>query len=136
MPSYSIGLSVASRKNGLGSSIVTPSTVTWPSAIASSSADCVFGVARLISSTSRTFVKIGPGRNSKSRVFWSKTDMPVTSVGWRSGVHWIREIVTPSMLPPIARASTVFAVPGTSSSSTWPPHISAARTSLTSSRLP
>ena len=116
--------------------MVTPSTVTWPSAIASSSADWVFGVARLISSTSRTFVKIGPGRNSKSRVFWSKTDMPVTSVGWRSGVHWIREIVTPSMLPPIARASTVFAVPGTSSSSTWPPHISAARTSLTSSRLP
>ncbi len=38
-------------------------------------------------------MKIGPGRNSKSRVFWSKTDMPVTSVGWRSGVHWIREIV-------------------------------------------
>ncbi len=81
-------------------------------------------------------MKIGPGRNSKSRVFWSKTDMPVTSVGCRSGVHWILVIETPSMLPPIARASTVFAVPGTSSSSTWPPHIRAARTSLTSSRLP
>ena len=71
MPSYSIGFSVARRKNGSGSSRVTPSTVTCPSAIASSSADCVFGVARLISSTRSTFAKIGPGRNSKSRVFWS-----------------------------------------------------------------
>ena len=44
---------------------VTPSTVTCRSAIASSSADCVFGVARLISSTRTTFAKIGPGRNSK-----------------------------------------------------------------------
>jgi len=39
----------------------------------------------LISSTSRTFVKIGPGRNSKSRVLGSKTDRPVTSVGWEIG---------------------------------------------------
>ena len=136
MPSYSIGFSVARRKNGSGSWSVAPSTVTCPSAIASRSADCVFGVARLISSTSRTLVKIGPGRNSKSRVFWSNTDRPVTSVGCRSGVHWMRECVTPSIEPPIARASTVFAVPGTSSSRTWPPHISAATTSLTSSRLP
>ena len=41
------------------------------SAIASSSADCVFGIARLISSTSTTFAKIGPARNSKSRCLWS-----------------------------------------------------------------
>ena len=47
-----------------GSGRVTPSTVTCCSAIASSSADCVFGVARLISSTSTTFAKTGPGRNS------------------------------------------------------------------------
>ena len=40
---------------------VAPSTVTWCSAIASSSADCVFGIARLISSTSTTLAKIGPG---------------------------------------------------------------------------
>jgi hypothetical protein len=33
--------------------------VTWRSAIASSSADCVFGIARLISSTSTTFAKTG-----------------------------------------------------------------------------
>jgi hypothetical protein len=97
---------------------VTPSIVTCCSAIASSSADWVFGIARLISSTSRTFAKTGPGRNSKSRSRWLKTERPVTSVGWRSGVHWIRENVEPSTLPAIARASTVFAVPGTSSSRT------------------
>ena len=36
------------------------------SCIASSSADCVFGVARLISSASTTLAKIGPGWNSKN----------------------------------------------------------------------
>ncbi len=49
---------------------MTPSTVTCRSAIASSSADCVFGIARLTSSTRTTFAKIGPGRNSKSRSRW------------------------------------------------------------------
>ena len=105
---------------GTGSRRVTPSTVTCCSAIASSSADCVFGVARLISSTRTTLAKIGPGRNSNSRVCWLKIESPVTSVGWRSGVHWIRCGIAPSMLCAIARASTVFAVPGTSSSRTWP----------------
>ncbi len=115
---------------------MTPSTVTCCSAIASSSADCVFGVARLISSTRTTFAKIGPGRNSKSRERWSKIESPVTSVGWRSGVHWMREVVAPSTVPAMARARTVFAVPGTSSRRTCPPHMSAVRTSLISARLP
>ena len=39
--------------------------MTCVSCIASSSADCVFGEARLISSTSRTFAKTGPGRKRK-----------------------------------------------------------------------
>jgi len=60
----------------------------------------------------------------------------VTSDGWRSGVHWTRAFVAPSTLPAIARASTVFAVPGTSSSRTCPPQTSAASTSLISSALP
>ena len=47
-----------------------------------------------------------------------------------------RRASRPRSLPAIARASTVFAVPGTSSSSTWPPQTSAARTSRISSRLP
>ena len=41
-------------------------TDTLTSCIASSSADCVFGVARLISSASTRLAKIGPGWNSKN----------------------------------------------------------------------
>ena len=47
--------------NGRSSGRVTPSVVTCRSCIASSSAACVFGGARLISSASRRLVKIGPG---------------------------------------------------------------------------
>ena len=49
------------RPTGCGS----PSTVTRPSSITSSSADCVLGEARLISSASTMVWKIGPGWNSK-----------------------------------------------------------------------
>ena len=52
--------------NGCGSGCERPSIVTCASFIASSSADCVFGVVRLISSASRKLVKIGPGLNSNS----------------------------------------------------------------------
>ena len=61
MPSYSIGFWVARTRNGRSSGRVTPSVVTCRSCIASSSAACVFGGARLISSASRRCVKIGPG---------------------------------------------------------------------------
>ena len=44
----------------LSSAWVTPNTVTRRSCIASRKAACVRGVARLISSASRTFAKIGP----------------------------------------------------------------------------
>ena len=136
VPSYSSGFSVASTMNGSGRRRVTPSTVTWRSAIASSSADCVFGIARLISSTRTMLAKTGPGRNSNSRDCWLKTESPVTSVGCRSGVHCTREWTTPSIEPARLRASTVFAVPGTSSNSTWPRHATAARTRRTCSVLP
>ena len=43
----------------------TPSTETWPSSIASSSADCVLGGVRLISSASSRLVKTGPSRNDE-----------------------------------------------------------------------
>ena len=66
------------------------SIVTWRSCIASSSAACVFGGARLISSASRRLAKIGPGRNTNSVVRWSKICEPVTSPGIRSGVNWMR----------------------------------------------
>ena len=47
--------------NGRASSYVTPSIVTCCSCMHSSSAACVFGEARLISSTSSRFAKTGPG---------------------------------------------------------------------------
>ena len=45
---------------------MTPSAETWPSSIASSSADWVFGGVRLISSASSRLVKTGPSRKSSS----------------------------------------------------------------------
>ena len=66
------------------------STVTWRSSIASSSADCVFGDGRLISSASTTFANTPPGRNSNSSVPRFHTETPTTSEGRRSGVNWIR----------------------------------------------
>ena len=66
VPSYSMGFCVAMTMNGDGSSRVTPSTVIVCSSIASSSADCVLGVARLISSARTICAMSGPGRNSKS----------------------------------------------------------------------
>ena len=54
-------------RNGGPSWCVVPSTVTRLSAIASSSAACVRGVVRLISSASTIWAKTGPGRNSNSR---------------------------------------------------------------------
>ena len=66
VPSYSIGFCVAITMNGSGVRCVMPSTVTCRSSIASRSADCAFGVARLISSARTTCERTGPGRNSKS----------------------------------------------------------------------
>ena len=90
VPSYSIGFCVASTRNGGSSRCVVFSIVTWRSCIASSSAACVFGGARLISSARRRLAKTGPGRNTNSAVRWSKICEPVTSPGIRSGVNWIR----------------------------------------------
>ena len=66
MPSYSTGFCVAATMNGSGRGRDTPSTETWRSAIASSSAAWVLGGVRLISSASNRFVNTGPRRNSNS----------------------------------------------------------------------
>src|SRR5262245_980461 len=87
--------------------------------MASSSAACVFGEARLISSTSSRFANTGPGRNSNSFVFWLKTFTPVTSEGSRSGVNWRRENEQ-SIERASAFASIVFPTPGKSSMIRWP----------------
>ena len=57
-------------RNGLGSMVVTPSTVSWCSSMASRSAAWVRGVARLISSASTTWAMSGPSRNTNSPNFW------------------------------------------------------------------
>ena len=90
MPSYSTGFCVAITRNGRSRTWVAPSTVTCVSCIASSSADCVFGDARLISSTRTTFAKTGPGRKRNVPLWRSKTLTPVTSAGSRSGVNCTR----------------------------------------------
>src|SRR2546421_1075297 len=77
--------------NGRTRWCVVPSIVTWSSCMHSSSAACVFGEARLISSTRSRFANTGPGRNSNSFERWLKTFTPVTSDGSRSGVNWMRE---------------------------------------------
>ncbi len=58
-----------------------------------SSAACVLGGVRLISSASRMFAKIGPGRKRNARrpaSGSSRTFVPVMSDGMRSGVNWTR----------------------------------------------
>ena len=70
VPSYSIGFWVAMTRNGSGSWWVTPSTVTWRSSIASSSARLRLrrGAVDLVGEDD--LAMIGPGRNSNSCVFW------------------------------------------------------------------
>src|SRR5437764_11723813 len=85
----------------------------------SSSAACVFGEARLISSTSRRFANTGPRRNSNSFERWLKTLTPVTSDGSRSGVNCRRENEQ-STERASAFASVVLPTPGRSSMIRWP----------------
>ena len=105
VPSNSTEFCVASTMNGSGSGRVVPSTVTWRSCIASSMADCVRGVARLISSTSRTFVKTGPGDEAEACRPRSRLE-PVTSAGRRSGVPWTRFVSSPSARAIAGRAAS------------------------------
>jgi hypothetical protein len=92
VPSISIGFSVASTKYVSSSAWRVPRMVTACSCMASSSALCVFGVARLISSASTTCPKIGPRWSSKRPVTVppppsASMFVPVTSLGIRSGVN-------------------------------------------------
>src|SRR3984893_2810591 len=105
--------------NGRASWLVTPSVVTCCSCMHSSRAACVFGEARLISSTSSRLAKTGPGLNSNSFERWLKTFTPVTSDGNRSGVNCMRENDMSSERAS-ALASMVFPTPGKSSRIRWP----------------
>ena len=76
-------------------------------------ADCVFGVARLISSARTRLAKIGPGWKRKTR--WPPSSMrmfvPVMSAGIRSGVNWMR-LNEQSMTSAMVRTSIVLPRPG------------------------
>ena len=137
MPSISSGFWVASTKNGASSGKRWRATVTWCSCIASSRLDWVFGVARLISSASTRFAKIGPGWKRNTR--WPPSSMrmfvPVMSAGIRSGVNWIR-LNEQSMTSAMVRTSMVLPRPGTPSSSTWLFASSPVSVCRTSSRWP
>ena len=101
----------------------------------SSRADWVFGLARLISSPRTMLAKMAPGLNSKSPRSWLYTFTPVTSVGRRSGVNWIRRNEQ-SMDLAMDLASMVFPTPGTSSINRWPSATRQTRASRTSCSLP
>ena len=122
-------------KNGAGSARVSFSTVTWCSSIASSSALCVFGPARLISSASSTWANTGPGWKTNCSLLRSKTLTPTRSLGIRSAVNCTREKRSPSDTAS-ACASVVLPTPGTSSISRWPPASRQAMQSSICGRLP
>src|SRR5579862_1441403 len=103
--------------------------------MASSNADCVRGLARLISSTRTNCENSGPKLNSARPVFGSRCGSPRTSAGCRSGVHWIRLKVQPALCAN-ARASIVLATPGTSSINRCPSASQTAVASTTCSCLP
>ena len=77
-------------------------------------ADCVLGVARLISSARQICVKIGPRWNSKNRLpsgVSMTMFVPRMSAGIRSGVNWMREKSRSSVLASV-RTSSVLPKPG------------------------
>lgn len=135
VPWYSTGFWVAMTRNGSGRAWVLPSMLTWPSLIASSRADWVFGVERLISSARRTWLKMGPGLKSKLPPLGSNTDRPRMSEGRRSLVNWMRRKLTPKERAS-ATPSKVLPIPGTSSMRRWPRAIKVIAVSLTASVLP
>src|SRR4029079_13505582 len=135
--SRSIGFCGARTKNGSGSGIVWPLAVTLCSCIASSSAACVRGGARLISSAKTMLANTGPCTKRKLRAplaaSSSRISVPVMSLGTRSGVNWIRwkSRCTASASE---RTMSVFARPGTPTSSACPPAMSDIR--ISSSTVP
>jgi hypothetical protein len=103
--------------------------------MASSREAWVFGGVRLISSASSRLVKTGPSRKVNSLALASQISEPVTSPGIRSGVNCTRVDCSASVWARV-RTSSVFAVPGTPSSSTWPRQSSATTSPVTAASWP
>ena len=123
MPSCSIGFWVASTKKGSSSWCVWPPTVTRCSCIASSSAACVLGGVRLISSARTRLAKSGPFTKVNAlrpSAVSCRISEPVMSPGIRSGVNWIRFESRSSTRARVLTMS-VLARPGTPIIRQWPP---------------
>ena len=131
-----MGFCVANTRKGNGRSKVLPPAETRYSCMDCSSAACVLGGVRLISSASSTLVKIGPRTKRKTRRplvrSSSSTSEPVMSDGIMSGVNWTRPKDRSSVSARV-RMSKVLARPGTPTNSPWPRAKSAmSRWSMTS----
>src|SRR6266851_4445888 len=135
VPSCSIGFWVAMTRKLEPSRWVRPSMVTVRSCIACSSAACVLGGVRLISSASSSSVKTGPLLRTNWLVWKLNRLVPMTSPGIRSGVNWMRLKERRSAAAKL-RAMSVFAVPGTPSRSTCPSDSSAASSRSTTASCP
>ena len=116
-----------------------PCTVTWCSCIASSSADCVFGGVRLISSARTMFENTGPGTKTRLRFpvsgFSWMMSVPVMSEGIRSGVNWMRRKSRSSTCERVWTIR-VLARPGTPVMMLLPPTKRLMRTSSTARSWP
>ncbi len=124
VPSCSIGFCVASTKNGDGSGVGPAADGDLQfSCMAWSSAACVLGGVRLISSASRMLANTGPltKRNCRPPVERSSSmiSVPVMSDGIRSGVNWMR-LNSRSMAEAMVRTISVLARPGTPIIRQWP----------------
>ena len=139
VPSISSGFCVARTTNGSSSTCVRLPTLTRCSCIASSSALCVLGVARFISSASTMFAKTGPLRNSKDlrAALRLVDDRRAQDVGRHEVGRELdaRERERRASRPACARASSCRG-PGTPSSSACPPASMHVMTPSTTSRLP
>ena len=105
--------------NGLGRRWLTPPIVVCPSCIASSIADWVFALERLISSSRTRFAWTGPSWVTISPEAWFQICEPTMSLGIRSGVHWMRWN-EPETAEARVCAAVVLARPGTDSTRTCP----------------
>ena len=135
VPSYSMGFCVAMTMNGAGSWRVTPSTVIWCSSIASRSADCVFGVARLISSASTICADERAG--AELEVAGALVvDGDAGDVGGQDVRRELDALERAAGRAREASASVVLPTPGTSSMRRWPWHIRQTSARRTSDVLP
>src|SRR5579859_1619262 len=116
-----MGFCVAKTVKNCDSGCATPSMVIWRSSMASSTAAWVRGGMRLTSSASSRSVNSGPRCSEKLLVERLSTLLPMMSAGMRSEVHCTRRNSRSKSRAKLL-TTRVLSIPGTPSSSAWPPH--------------